>query len=31
MGNNLRIVARVGEYNATQELFFLEPVRTEVR
>lgn len=30
-GDNLRIVARVGDYNGTQELFFLEPVRTEVR
>jgi hypothetical protein len=30
-GNNLRIVARVGDYNSTQELFFLEPVSTEVR
>jgi hypothetical protein len=25
-GNNLRIVARVGDYNSTQELLFLEPV-----
>jgi hypothetical protein len=30
-GNNLRIVATVGDYNSTQELLFLEPVRTEVR
>ncbi|MGY1840223.1 MULTISPECIES: DUF4839 domain-containing protein [unclassified Modestobacter] len=30
-GDNLRIVARVGDYNSTQELFLLEPVRTEVR
>ncbi|MGY1827006.1 DUF4839 domain-containing protein [Blastococcus sp. SYSU DS0541] len=31
VGNNLHIVARVGDYNSTQELFLLEPVRTEVR
>ncbi len=30
-GDNLRIVAQVGDYNSTQELFFLEPIRTEVR
>ena len=30
-GTNLRIVAEVGDYNPTQELFLLEPVRTEVR
>jgi hypothetical protein len=30
-GDNLRIVARVGDYNSTQELFFLEPLSTEVR
>ncbi|WP_113684648.1 DUF4839 domain-containing protein [Blastococcus atacamensis] len=31
IGDNLRVVARVGDYNSTQELFFLEPVSTEVR
>lgn len=31
VGDNLRIVARVGGYNATSQLFFLDPVRTEVR
>ena len=30
-GNNLRIVARVGEYNSTQELLFLEPVSIALR
>ena len=30
-GNNLRIVARVGDYNSTQELLFLKPVSTQVR
>jgi hypothetical protein len=30
-GDNLRIVARVVDYNSTQELFFLEPISTEVR
>ena len=30
-GDNLRVVARVGDYNSTQELLFLEPVSTEVR
>ncbi|MGY2129373.1 DUF4839 domain-containing protein [Blastococcus sp. SYSU DS0617] len=31
IGDNLRVVARVGDYNGTQALLFLEPVRTEVR
>jgi hypothetical protein len=31
VGDNLHVVARVGDYNSTQELFFLEPVSTEVR
>ncbi len=31
IGDNLHIVARVVEYNATQELFFLEPVATSFR
>jgi hypothetical protein len=30
-GDNLRIVARIGDYNSTQELLFLEPVSTQVR
>lgn len=31
VGDNLRIVARVGDYNDTQQLLFLKPVSTEVR
>ncbi len=31
VGDNLRVVARVGGYNATSQLFILDPVRTEVR
>ncbi|MGY2065606.1 DUF4839 domain-containing protein [Blastococcus sp. SYSU DS0619] len=31
IGDNLRVVARVGDYNSTQELLFLEPISTEVR
>ena len=31
VGDNLHIVARVVEYNSTQELFFLEPISTSVR
>jgi len=30
-GDNLRIVARVGDYNSTQELLFLEPVSIALR
>jgi hypothetical protein len=30
-GDNLHIVARVVDYNRTSELFFLEPVSTQVR
>jgi hypothetical protein len=30
-GNNLHIVAKVGDYNSVQELFFLEPISTRVR
>ncbi|WP_104116832.1 DUF4839 domain-containing protein [Arthrobacter sp. B1805] len=30
-GQNVRIIARVGSYNPTQELFFLEPVSTQIR
>jgi hypothetical protein len=30
-GDNLRIVARVGDYNSTQELLFLEPVSISQR
>ncbi|MCW3038298.1 MAG: hypothetical protein JWM31_203 [Solirubrobacterales bacterium] len=30
-GDNLRIVARVVDYNSTQQLLFLEPISTEVR
>lgn len=31
MGDNLHIVAKILEYNETQELFFLDPISTEVR
>ena len=31
MGNNLHIVATVGEYNETQGLFFLDPISIEVK
>jgi hypothetical protein len=31
VGDNLHVVAQVGDYNSTQELFLLEPVSTEVR
>jgi hypothetical protein len=31
VGDNLHVVAQVGDYNPTQELFHLEPVSTEVR
>jgi hypothetical protein len=30
-GDNLHIIARVGEFNTVQELFFLEPISTELR
>ena len=30
-GQNLRITAKVIEYNAVSGLFFLEPVSTEIR
>jgi hypothetical protein len=30
-GDKYRFVAKVGEYNADQCLFFLDPVSTEVR
>lgn len=30
-GQNVRIIARVESYNPTQELFFLEPVSTQIR
>jgi hypothetical protein len=30
-GDNLHIVAEVVEYNSTQQLFFLEPISTELR
>jgi hypothetical protein len=31
IGDNLHVVARIGDYDSTKELFFLEPVSTEVR
>jgi hypothetical protein len=31
VGGNLHVVARVGDYNSTSELFRLEAVSTEVR
>jgi Domain of unknown function (DUF4839) len=31
VGDNLHVVARVGDYNSTSELFRLEPVSTQVR